>query len=156
MTQPRNKIRSALCPRLAGLKAGLLAGCILALATPVLANPVETSRARIDPSQLDLPQASSRMCWARYATRNAQNNGVIVETAFRVPCPEQMTTEFIATLQRALHARGQYDGPITGQADSQTRAAVQRFQKSNGFDSPILTLETAQNFGLLPIELGRN
>ncbi|MBR3369012.1 MAG: peptidoglycan-binding protein [Rhodobacteraceae bacterium] len=138
------------------MKLGLLAGFILAFATPALANPVETSRARIDQSHMALPHATSRLCWARYATRNAQNNGVIEEIAFRVPCPEQMTTEFIATLQRALHARGQYDGPITGQADSQTRAAVQRFQKSNGFDSPILTLETAQNFGLLPIELGRN
>ncbi|MCC5959263.1 MAG: peptidoglycan-binding protein [Rhodobacteraceae bacterium] len=129
---------------------------MLALTAPALANPVETSRARIEQSHLALPQANSRLCWARYATRGARNNDIIEEVAFRVPCPEHMTTDFIATLQRALNARGHYDGPITGRADGQTRAAVQKFQRAQGFDSPILTLDTAQHLGLLPIELGRN
>lgn len=128
----------------------------LALPGPAIAQQVETSRALITPAQIDLVQSEARKCWARYGTNGGQpRNGVITETAFRVPCPEQMTPELIATLQRALQARGQYDGPITGRADPKTRAALQAFQRASGFDSPILTLDTAQRLGLLPIELTR-
>ncbi|WFE74046.1 peptidoglycan-binding protein [Roseinatronobacter sp. S2] len=156
MTHSHQRIRSTLLSPRAAVTWGVLVAAMLAITTPALANPVETSRARIEQSHLALPQTNSRLCWARYATRGSQNNDVIEEVAFRVPCPEHMTTDFIATLQRALNARGHYDGPITGRADGQTRAAVQKFQRAQGFDSPILTLDTAQHLGLLPIELGRN
>lgn len=128
----------------------------LTLPGAAMAQQVETSRALITPAQIDLVQTNARKCWARYGTDGGQpRNGVITETAFRVPCPEQMTPDLIATLQRALQARGQYDGPITGRADPKTRAALQAFQRAGGFDSPILTLDTAQRLGLLPIELTR-
>jgi hypothetical protein len=95
--------------------------------------------------------SSQRKCWSRYVAAETESPPrMIIETAFRVPCIEQITPYFIATLQRALAARGHYNGPITGLSDTATVRAVQDFQKLNGFNSPILTLETAQRLGLLP------
>ena len=121
-------------------------------ALPGHAAGVESSRANGQPAQIAITgTGATRQCWARYSMNGAQpRNGQIEETAFRVPCPELMTTDFIATLQRALAARSYYDGPITGRADPATRRAVQAFQRAQGFDSPILTLETAQKLGLVP------
>ncbi|WP_439563230.1 peptidoglycan-binding domain-containing protein [Roseinatronobacter sp.] len=156
MTRTGNHFKASLLSLSTGAKFGVWMAAMLAITAPALANPVETSRARIEQSHLALPQTNSRLCWARYATRGAQNSDTIEEVAFRVPCPEHMTPEFMSTLQRALKARGHYDGPVTGMADGPTRDAVRRFQRAQGFDSPILTLDTAQHLGLMPIELGRN
>ncbi len=126
-------------------------------AGPVMGEQVQASRAKVELASVNLPENAPRRCWARYSLSNGQNrNGSIEEVAFRVPCPEVMTSRFIETLQRALAARDHYDGPITGRADSTTRAAVQSYQRANGFNSPILTLETAQRLGLVPIEVTRN
>ena len=141
--------------RFAGAAAISLVLSAIAPAAHAGANDV--NRARVDIASLAVPETGIRECWARYAPRNGQaRNGVIEEVAFRVPCPELMGTRFIETLQRALMARGYHDGPVTGAADAQTRAAVQSFQRDNGFNSPILTLETAQRLGLVPIEVTRN
>lgn len=115
------------------------------------------NRARIDLASVALAAPDARQCWARYANGSGQTRGgVIEEVAFRVPCPEVMGQAFMETLQRALMARGFLEGPVTGVADTQTRAAVQAFQRANGFNSPILTLETAQRLGLVAIEVTRN
>lgn len=74
------------------------------------------------------------------------------ENWFEVPCEAQMTPEFIASVQRALEARGHYSGPITGEMDSRTRAAVRRYQRSEGFDSAILTVAAARNLGLIAVD----
>ena len=71
------------------------------------------------------------------------------EVFFEVPCPAQMTPEFIASLQRALQARGYYAGPITGQMDEPTRRAVRAYQLPSGLNTDILTLETALELGLV-------
>ena len=134
--------------------SSLLVAGALVIAPPASAQGVEVGRAAGQAALLGLPGAEPRACWARYSTSGATpRDGVIEERAFRVPCPELMTHDFIATLQRALAARGVYSGPITGHADAATRAAVQAFQKANGFNSPILTLETAQRLGLVPADL---
>lgn len=126
------------------------------LAAPNLgfAQGVEASRARIDQSHLSLQNLQERQCWARYSVQQGQSAaGQIEEVAFRVPCPEVVTSGFIATLQRALEARGHYTGAITGRPNEATRDAIRAFQRANGFDSPILTLETAQRLGLMPVDL---
>ncbi len=129
-----------------------LAGAEMAHATDVGA-----TRARVETASLSLPASPNRACWARYSTSSAAPaNGVIEETAFRVPCPETVNSVFVSSLQRALQARDYYRGPITGQPDSATRDAVRAFQRANGFDSPILTLETAQRLGLSPRDFGQN
>ncbi len=67
---------------------------------------------------------------------------------FEVPCPDAMTPEFIASVQRALAARGGYNGSISGVMDGATRSAIRAFQLP-GFNSEILTLETARKLGLV-------
>lgn len=137
--------------------AGVLALALLVFAPTAHADQASVQRARVDHASIALPGPAARECWARYSTAAGQpRNGMIEEVAFRVPCPEQMGRTFVETLQRALMARGFYEGPVTGRADPQTRTAVQAFQKANGFNSPILTLETAQRLGLVPIEISRN
>ncbi len=68
---------------------------------------------------------------------------------FRTPCPAEMTPEFIATLQRALKARGLYLLPLSGQMDAPTRAAIRRYQRARGLDSDHLSLAGARELGIL-------
>ncbi|WP_425043560.1 peptidoglycan-binding domain-containing protein [Primorskyibacter sp. S87] len=74
-------------------------------------------------------------------------------TWFETPCAEVMTPEFNASVQRALAARGFYDGPVNSEMDRATRAAVRTFQKPDGVDSDILSLASARKLGLVAIEL---
>lgn len=75
------------------------------------------------------------------------------EIWFRTPCPEVQTPEFIATLQRALKARGYYLLPLTGLLDAPTVEALRRFQAERGLDSPVLSLAAAQELGLISTAL---
>lgn len=74
---------------------------------------------------------------------------------FRSPCPEDATPEFIGTLQRALLARGYYARSLTGAMDGPTRAALRRYQASQGLDSEILSLAAARQLGLVSYDLGQ-
>jgi len=71
------------------------------------------------------------------------------EIWFQAPCPEEFTVAFIATLQRALKARGLYLAPVTGVMDGATSAAVQKFQAERGLDSAKLSLAGARQLGLI-------
>ena len=75
------------------------------------------------------------------------------EVWFRAPCPAEVTVDFVASLQRALTARGYYLLPLTGVMDAGTRDAVRRFQADRGLDSPRLSLAAARDLGLVPVEL---
>ena len=74
---------------------------------------------------------------------------------FRAPCPAEMTPEFIATLQRALKARGFYLLPLTGVLDGPTRDAIRRYQSSRGLDSDHLSLAAARELGIVAAERAR-
>lgn len=74
------------------------------------------------------------------------------EVWFRSPCPDLVTPDFIASLQRALKARGLYMAPITGEMDATTREALRRYQADRGLDSPELSLGAARELGLLPAD----
>ena len=74
------------------------------------------------------------------------------ELWFQTPCEDQLTPDFIASLQRALAARGHYRGAITGMMDARTRHAVRRFQAPQGLDSAILSLSGARKLGLVAVE----
>ena len=74
------------------------------------------------------------------------------ETWFETPCATEMTPEFIASVQRALSARGLYRGPVTGRMDNRTRAAIRRYQEPEGLDSGTLSLASARSLGLVAIE----
>ena len=77
------------------------------------------------------------------------------EIWFETPCPDQVTPEFTKSLQRALAARGLFDGALTGQMDDATRDAVRDFQSASGLDSEILSLAASRKLGLLPYEVER-
>jgi hypothetical protein len=75
------------------------------------------------------------------------------EVWFKSPCAEDLTPEFVATLQRALKARGYYLLPLTGAMDAATGAAVRRFQAERGLDSPVLSLAATRELGITPTAL---
>lgn len=75
------------------------------------------------------------------------------EVWFRAPCPVDMTGDFVATLQRALKARGFYLQPLTGVLDAHTSEAVRRFQADRGLDSSRLSLAAARELGIVSTDL---
>ena len=64
-------------------------------------------------------------------------------------CPEDMTPEFIASLQRAFQARGLFSSTITGSIDTSTRRAILNFQTARGVESATVMKATAQELGLV-------
>lgn len=71
---------------------------------------------------------------------------------FQTPCPVDLTPQFIASLQRALAARGHFSGVVTGQMDTATRHAVRRFQKGEGLNSDVISTAAAKRLGLVVYE----
>ena len=71
------------------------------------------------------------------------------ERWFETPCPDRMTPDFVASLQRALAARKLYSGPVSGQVDPATRAAVRAYQTPLGVASGTLSLKAALKLGLV-------
>ena len=79
------------------------------------------------------------------------------EVSFEIVCPRDLSPEFIATLQRALAARGYYGGPIHGQIDAATTNGLKAYQAQRGLNTALLDLKTAKSLGLVPLtaeELG--
>lgn len=71
------------------------------------------------------------------------------EIWFRAPCNDELSAENIENLQRALQARGLYDGPISGQLNMATRRAVRAFQQPQGLDSGLLSLRAGRQLGII-------
>lgn len=71
------------------------------------------------------------------------------ELWFQTPCARDLTPDFVASLQRALEARGYYRGPISGEMDARTRAAVRSYQAPQGLDSGIVSSAAARKLGLV-------
>lgn len=74
------------------------------------------------------------------------------EAWVETPCPPVLTPEFIASLQRALKARGHYHGMITGGMGAETRGAIRSYQETRGLESATLSIETARSLGLIAVE----
>lgn len=142
------------------LVVAVLAGCQTGTSEP------EVRRAEAAPAPLTVP---SDACWTtdrvpavtetQFVTTGANGareaRDVVIRPAedrlFAVPCPAQMAPDFHASLQRALAARGLYAGAITDTYDAETAAAVRRFQAPQGLDSAVLSLEGAQQLGLVAV-----
>lgn len=74
------------------------------------------------------------------------------EVEFETPCDSVQTPEFMASVQRALLARGYYSGAITGALDAPTGQAISRFQADQGdVVTPTLTLRSARTLGLVAL-----
>ncbi len=74
------------------------------------------------------------------------------EVWFRTPCEAEMTVAFVASLQRALKARGHYEAAVTGRMDAPTAAAIRAYQAPLGLDSPVLSLAAARAMGIAPAD----
>ncbi|HGG64220.1 MAG TPA: peptidoglycan-binding protein [Rhodobacteraceae bacterium] len=88
--------------------------------------------------------AAPDTCWANQTAPQADQN-----IWFQTPCPDALDMEFIKTLQRALKARGLYDGEIDGTLGTGTRKAIRMYQAAHGLDSDVLALDTARQLGLI-------
>lgn len=73
------------------------------------------------------------------------------DTWFETVCPNLLTEDFVASLQRSLSLRGNYMGEVTGLMDDRTRRAIQKFQLGGGFDSGNLTVASARTLGLVAV-----
>lgn len=71
---------------------------------------------------------------------------------FQVVCPQDLSQNFVASLQRALAARNAYAGAINGLIDDATKTAILQFQAESGTYSSNLAMVTAQSLGLLSIQ----
>ena len=110
-----------------------------------------TEQVLVQPTQLNADGSVASPAIYKTETRQA----IVQEREdswFETPCPNTMTPEFNQSVQRALQARGLYTGPISGEMDARTRAAVRRFQKPSGLDSGILSLASARSLGLAAVE----
>ena len=67
-------------------------------------------------------------------------------------CPEDMTPEFITSLQRAFQARELFSSTLTASMDMSTRSAILNFQTVRGVSSETVTKATAQALGLVVID----
>ncbi|GAB4269027.1 MAG: hypothetical protein Kow0013_20240 [Pararhodobacter sp.] len=145
------------------------------LIAPLLAacqpNVSEPEVRRADPVAVPLAMAPADACWATDRVPALTETVYVPDASgvhhpqervlrpaedrlFAVPCPDQMAGDFVASLQRALGVRGLYSGPVTGSYDSATRAAVRRYQAPQGLDSGTLSLQAAQQLGLVPVARG--
>ncbi|MBL4749481.1 MAG: peptidoglycan-binding protein [Amylibacter sp.] len=71
------------------------------------------------------------------------------EAQIQIVCAKDQNRDFIQTLQRALTARGFYDSAINGRMDDRTKRAVRKVQKSYGVNISDVTIELAENYGLI-------
>ncbi|MQY43397.1 peptidoglycan-binding protein [Epibacterium sp. SM1969] len=73
------------------------------------------------------------------------------ERWFETLCPAELSPDLLASLQRALSARGHYSGPVTGQRDRATKDAILKYQRRQGLESGTLSLENARKLGLISV-----
>lgn len=176
MTRPPNAIRAICAVVLAGLVSGCTGtvspgdGTAIdvpdfasaRIAPPPGVNPDGCWVRDIAPAQLETVTRQIEVSPARHAadgrliaparfrTETVQEiKAERQELIFETPCPDALTPDLIATLQRALEARGLYRGPITGVMDLPTRRAVRRYQSANGLPSGLLSIQSARGLGLL-------
>jgi len=111
---------------------------------------IETVTRQIEIAPARLAEDGTLLSPARYRTETAQAiTRERQELTFETPCPAALTPDLIATLQRALEARGLYRGPITGKMDVRTLQAVRRYQSARGLPSGLLSMRSARGLGLL-------
>jgi len=70
----------------------------------------------------------------------------------RVVCEVNLTAANVSTLQRGLHDKGHYDGPIDGILGAMTLSGANEFARKQNlpFGSNYITVETASALGLKP------
>lgn len=116
-----------------------------AIIETVTVQEIDTPEVRNDQGVVIQP-ASFRTVTRQNIVRDRQ------DIRFETVCPPVYTSEFVATLQRALAVRGIYAGQINGLLDATTSSAIQRFQRTDGPDTGLLSIETARKLGLVALD----
>lgn len=125
--------------------------CWASSVTPAV---IETVTEQVMVAEEQRDETGRVIAQAAFETRTAQRMVQDREEVwFRAPCPEDLTVHFVASLQRALKARGLFLGPVTAVLDGETAEAVRRFQAARGLDSPTLSLAAARALGLSSADL---
>lgn len=138
-------------PREPGPPQGPEGACWEADITPAI---IETVTEQVQVTAEERDETGTVITPATFRTETRQSIAREREVVyFRTPCPEELTIEFVGSLQRALKARGIYTGPLTGQIDAPTAEAIRRFQAERGLDSPRLSLGAARELGLSSVPL---
>lgn len=146
-TVPFSNAPSFSTPQIKRDAAGLCFGTDV---TPALIETV-TEQVMVQPAQVNSDGSVTSPAMFRTVTRQAILRERR-EVQFETICPEAMTPEFIASVQRALLTRGYYVGQITGAMDNRTLRSVQDYQRQNGgHDSPLLDIRTARALGLVQL-----
>ena len=138
-------------PRQPGPPEGPEGACWEADITPAI---IETVTEQVQVTAEVRDEAGNVVTPATFRTDTRQHIAREREVVyFRAPCPEAQTVQFIASLQRALKARGLYVVAVTGEMNPETAEAVRRFQAERGLDSPVLSLGAARELGLAATSL---
>lgn len=66
-----------------------------------------------------------------------------------VLCDVNTTPDVVRRLQTALKSQGHYNGKIDGDVGPATRRAIASYQKAQGVESDILTIESARTLGII-------
>jgi hypothetical protein len=123
-------------------------GCFARQTRPAVLETV-TEQVLVQPEQRD-PATGKVTRPAAYRTSTHQR---IVEGRaemwFKSPCAADLTPDFVASLQRALKARGLYRGAANGVLDAATSAAIRAYQAPRGLLSATLSTRAAQELGLI-------
>ncbi len=93
--------------------------------------------------------SGATLCYQTISLPGGEAEAASREERIETPCPDQMTPEVVQSLQRALTARGLYEGPVTGIYGKLTGAAVESFQTPRGLPTAVLSLRTARELGLI-------
>ncbi len=129
--------------------AGLSDACWAQDLTPAVIETV-TEQILVTPEQRDdsgnITQAA--IFSTKIDQRMVQDREVVW---FQTPCAAVMDAAFLASLQRALKARGYYLRELSGEMDDATRTGLRRFQAERGLDSEILSLAAARELGLIEV-----
>lgn len=124
-------------------------GCFAEQSRPAVVETV-TEQVLVQPEVRDPVSGKVTQPAAYRSTSHAKIVQGAAKMWFPAPCGAVMTPDFVATLQRALAARGLYHGPVTGQLDAATNAAINAYQRPRGLFSATLSTRAAQEMGLLP------
>ena len=129
-----------------GPPKGPSAACWASDTTPAI---IETVTEQVVISEEVRDAAGAVVVPASFETRTFQRMVQDREVVwFHAPCAADVTVNFVATVQRALKARGVYLQPVTGVMDAATGDAIRRFQATRGLDSPVLSLAAAKELGI--------
>ena len=163
-------MHSVAAPIVIALSPILFSACVLS--TPTLGENTnepqlekETCRVKIsDPAIYETVTEKKLIAPAKFSSSGRQiapptyQNTIIYRVVreravrwFDTPCEDEINADLIVSLQRALAARGYFNGKLTAMMDHDTKVALRRYQAENGLNSDILARQTVIDFGLLPV-----